>query len=174
MSVVPAKSTHLGLRGFHFGLLAAVAGSLTLSTGGVLVRSLEAASTWQIVLYRAAGLVVGISVLFWFRHRADMPRQLRASWKLAVLVGPLHGFASLFFILAVTHTTIAGATLPQGFIPLIAAGLGWLVLGEKPRPATVFAILGAGAGVMVMTVSIPAGSQGACLRSQMHSASPAI
>lgn len=137
--------------GYRFSLVVTALGSLILSSGGLLARQMEGATGWQIIFYRSIGLFVGLWVLFGVRHREMAFSRVRETWKAALLAGPFQGAASIFFILALMQTTVANAMLPMSCVPLIAAGLGWLILGEPIRLVTVIALCFAGLGVAVMT-----------------------
>jgi drug/metabolite transporter (DMT)-like permease len=66
------------------------------------------------------------------------------------LFAALGGLGMIFFITSLRHTTVAHVAVIYATVPLLAAGLGWLVSREKPSASAVAASLAALAGVVVM------------------------
>jgi drug/metabolite transporter (DMT)-like permease len=75
-----------------------------------------------------------------FRHLG------RGGWAYAVVCA----FSMVFFISALTHTSVAHVAVITATVPLIAALLGWLILGEKPGASAIAASLAALTGVAIM------------------------
>src|SRR4029453_7558993 len=98
MPRTPANKAHL------LGILLALSGVLILSFSGVVVRNLERADSWQIIFYRAMGLVVGLSLLLFIRNRGHVKAVIRIALPTAAIAGPLQAASSMCFILALTHT----------------------------------------------------------------------
>jgi drug/metabolite transporter (DMT)-like permease len=125
-------------------------GASVLSTSGVLARNFEAASSWQIVFVRALSLATALCILYAARYRGSTGQELKAAVYPALALGPIHGMGSACFILALTHTSVASVMLVLSAIPLFAAGLAWLLLGERITPATVVSIGAAMLGVGIV------------------------
>ena len=49
------------------GLMAA--GSTAISFGGLVIRNIEHADDWQLVFYRAIGMLISISIILMLRYR---------------------------------------------------------------------------------------------------------
>lgn len=123
-----------------------------LSLNGVIVRNVEAASAWQIIFWRSSGLALGMTFLFVARHRARARIELRRAGRTALATGPIMGLASVCFIQSITHTTVANTLFTLSSVPLFAAVLGRVILGERVRRATWAAIAAAMVGIAVMVV----------------------
>lgn len=130
-------------------VLVALAG-VFWSVGGLLIRLIEAASAWQIVLFRALALALTLTLIIALRHRGRLLRAFGdAGWNGAA-AGVLLSGGFIGFVLALHHTTVANATFMLGASPFFGALLGRLVLGEPLRRATALAMAAALAGVGVM------------------------
>lgn len=134
------------LRGVVLVALAGVFWSL----GGVLVRWVEAASPWQIILYRSLALAVTLALVIAIRHRGRLLRAFAlAGWN-GVLAGACLSAGFMGFIVALSYTTVANTVFMLGATPFFAAFLGRWWLGEPVRRATWLAMGGAALGVAVM------------------------
>jgi drug/metabolite transporter, DME family len=129
--------------------LVVLAGALW-STGGVLVKLVEAADAVQIVLYRSLFVVPVVAGFMAARGRRTVLASLRAVGWSGVLGGLLLAGAFVTFVTALTVTTVANAVFVLGAMPLMAALLGRLVLGEPVRPLTWAAMAAAALGVAVI------------------------
>src|SRR5437016_1582812 len=133
------------------GILLALCGTLIISLSGVLSRQIEQANSWQIIFYRSIGLFFGLSILFVIRNPGRARRVFMAGVPKAIVAGPFQAAASVLFILALMHTTIANAVLMLAATPLITACLGSLFLNERIHIATVLAMIGVLVGIGLMT-----------------------
>ena len=132
------------------GTLLVVAAGLSWSTGGVLMRMVEEAPPATVAFWRAATMGLAVLAALLVRHRGRLVEPFRA----AGLLGPVAGFfiagASTCFILALGETTVSNVLFLQCVGPFVAAILGWVLLGERVRPATWAAIAIAACGVAIM------------------------
>ncbi|HYB10093.1 MAG TPA: DMT family transporter [Alphaproteobacteria bacterium] len=129
------------------------------STGGLIVRSLDAADVWTTVFWRslsAAGFL--ISYIGW-RERGRSVQVFRAMGLPGVVVGVCIGTSSICLVLSFHLTTVANTLIIFSTSPLIAAALAYVVLGEKVdvRSWLVMAVALGGVAVMV-SASIAPGS----------------
>ena len=130
------------------GLMAA--GSTAISFGGLIIRSIEQADEWQLAFYRAVGMLCSITILVLVRYRRHAVFRLRDIGWPGVYGSVLVATASMSFIQAVTHTTIANALFMLCAIPFISAGLARLFLKEALEWRTVLTMSVAASGVLVM------------------------
>jgi drug/metabolite transporter, DME family len=120
------------------------------SLGGLLIRLIEAANGWQIVLFRSIALALTLSLVIALRHRGRVVSAFRdAGWN-GVAAGFALGGGFIGFVLALQNTSVANATFMLGASPFLAAALGRAVLGETIRRATALAMAAALAGILVM------------------------
>jgi drug/metabolite transporter (DMT)-like permease len=130
-------------------VLVALAG-VFWSLGGLLIRLVEAASGWQIVLYRSIALAITLTLIIALRHRGRLVAAFRhVGWNGVAAALALAG-GSIGFVLALQHTSVANAVFMLGASPLFAAFLGRLVLGETLRRATALAMAAALVGILIM------------------------
>lgn len=134
------------VRGLAYGL----AGGLSLSIGGVLIRFIEGANSWQVIAYRSAFLGLAVALLCVVKYRGGVLRAYKAiGWPgLAAAVILAAGYPT--YVLALLNTTIANALFLLSTAPLIAAVLGWIILREHVHRSTWVAITGTVLGVLVM------------------------
>ncbi len=141
---------------------------IVLSTGGVILRQIELADTWQILFYRSGFLVVGLSIfLTWRAHGRPFANLAAAGWA-GVLGGLSLAVAMSGFVWSINHTTVANTLFILSSSPFIAAILGRLLIAERVRARTWATMVLAGLGVAVMVadgivVGDPAGQLAALL-----------
>ena len=118
------------------------------SLGGLLMRLMEAAGPWQILLYRSVAM--GVFFLVLLTVSGSLAR-FRGGWPL-VVAGLCVGCAFVGFVFSVTNTTIANTFFLLATQPLLTALLAWRILGEVPdsRAWTAMAIALAGVACMVL------------------------
>ena len=132
------------------GALFTVAGALFWSLSGVLVRLVEAAGSWQIVLYRSLAMTATLLLILGLRYGGRVLEPLRRAGSGAVLAGVALSSASCLYILALAHVTVANALFVSGVAPFVAALVARAWLGEAVPGRTWAAMALAVAGVAVM------------------------
>lgn len=120
------------------------------SAGGIIVRSLEGATEWQVVFWRCATLAVAITGIVLVGHRHALVDQLRRIGPWSLLGGVFYGVTLVGYVLALTNTTVANADFTMSSIPVFTALFAWLVLRERVRLRTVLAIAASIVGIAVM------------------------
>ena len=136
-----------------YAMLLMVLGSVAISFGGLVLRSIEVADTWQINVYRSLGMFVAIAAIVATQNRGRLFATLLSVGRFGILAGVLLAGAGLCFIQAFAHTTIANALFIIGAIPFFAALLARIFLGERLRRATLVTMLFAGGGLALMVVN---------------------
>lgn len=120
------------------------------SAGGILVRSMDTATEWQIVFWRCASLAVAICGIVLFEHRSALFEQLRRIGPWSLLGGVFYGATLIGYVLALTNTSVANADFTMSSIPIFTALFAWIVLRERVRPRTGIAISASFAGIALM------------------------
>ena len=126
------------------------AGSTTISFGGLVIRNIEQADEWQLVFYRALGMLFSVTVLLTIRYRRHTIFRLRDIGWPGVFGAMLVAIASISFVQSVAHTTVANALFMLCAIPFISAGVARFFLKEALPWRTVITMAIAAAGVAVM------------------------
>lgn len=125
-------------------------GAVSISFGGLIVRGLEDASPWQFNAVR--GVVGGAALLLVLvlQHRGKVIAHFRRMESPAWFGAGCLGVAALFYILSLTHTTVANTHFAMSAAPFVTAGLAWLVLRERLHRVAVLAMAVAFCGIVIM------------------------
>ena len=149
-AVAAARSVDAANAAYRKGVLCVLITTLLWSTGGIVVRSVEASSAWHILLYRSLGLLPALLLIIWLTSRGRVIAAFRAAGWPGVLGGVALVVSSTGAIVSMKETTIANATLLWGTSPFWTALLAWLMLGETVRRATLLVLPVAALGMAIM------------------------
>lgn len=133
------------------GVLFVLSAALVWSFAGVVARSLSVTDPWIIVFWRsvfACAVIVGFMLLR--EGGRETLRLFRIMGRAGVVVALCFAIASISFVVALGHTTVANILLIQAGIPLIAALMAWAALGERIGNGTWAAIAAVMAGIAIM------------------------
>ena len=108
----------------------AIAAPIFWSLAGVIVKSLEQATEWQINFYRCGSLAIFVALFILFRYRHSTLVVIRSGGTKALLAGALLSGAMICNIVALKYTTVAVAVLVMAAAPIFAALLGRVFLSE--------------------------------------------
>ncbi|WP_439813849.1 DMT family transporter [Zavarzinia sp. CC-PAN008] len=132
------------------GVVAALLSGLCWSIGGVLVRSVQDASPWDIVFWRSSSMVVALLAWLAFRYGRATVQVFRSIGWFGVFAGLVSGTCSTLFILALHKTTVANVLFLIAAQPAFCALFAWIFLREPVSRAMVLAMGLAFGGVVVM------------------------
>ena len=108
----------------------AIVAPIFWSLAGVIVKSLEQATEWQINFYRCGSLAIFVAVVTLFRYRRSVATVIHAGGFQALFAGALLGGAMVCNVVALKYTTVAVAVLVMAAAPIFAALLGRVFLSE--------------------------------------------
>jgi drug/metabolite transporter (DMT)-like permease len=145
------------------GIVLMVGATLAWSTGGLIVRSLSATGAWEVVFWRSVFMSLLVAGWLVVRYGRSAPLRLRAIGRGGIAAGAMLAGTFFFFILSLTHTTVANTLVIMSISPFTAALAGWLALGERVAPRTWAAMAAALAGIALMFWDSLAGASGASL-----------
>lgn len=132
------------------GLLITAIGGLALTIDIPLIK-LSGGEAWSVVTTRG-GMTFFAALVMWGALRLfSSDRTPVIPGRTGLLVTGLYGIAAISFMMAVFHTTTANLVFILAFNPMFSALMGWLLIGEKPKPQT-FAAMAAmvfGVGLIV-------------------------
>ncbi len=133
---------------YQRAVIMVILAGVALSTLGIGTRLMDSASGLQVVMYRSVGTATAMLIFLSLRYKADMVKRFTSVGKVGIAaIGCLCG-ASLFIVLAVTHTSVANAMFIISLAPLVAGLLAWLIIRERVSKATLIASLIALLGVL--------------------------
>ena len=136
------------------GIALVVGATIAWSLGGMIDRFLTVDDTWAIVFWRSffAGMFILVFMLLRDGPAGTLALFRQMRWP-SVVVGLCYAISTVCFVLALSLTSVAKILLIQSSVPIIAAGLSWLILRERVPAYTFVAIAGvmAGIGTMVST-----------------------
>lgn len=141
----PFKSNHL------LGVMLTLAGGLTLSFGGPLVRLIEETDGWTIMFYRGLSFFAMMFLIVCWRSGGRVVERYRTIDGTGMAIGVCLGVGLVCYLFAMLNTTVANVNFVLGSSPLFTALLAWLVLGEKIslRTGVILTAALVGVGVMV-------------------------
>ena len=132
------------------GVIMVALSGMCLSFVGLTLRHIETDDGWQILFYRslAFSVIVGLFALYrrGGRVRGWVTDVGWPGFALALVLAA--GFICYVFAMLLTTVAMAAFILSTG--PFFAAILGWLILGERVRPATWAAIAAVILGIGLM------------------------
>ena len=141
------------------GVIMVLVAGIFLSLAGLVLRNLEAANGWQVLFYRSSIFAVVVLLLTIVRHRRHTPAAFRAIGLPGIVVAIALGLGSIAYIYALLLTTVANALFIISAAPLMAAILGWIVLGERVQRFTWYLMVIAVAGIGIMVFDGVAGGR---------------
>jgi drug/metabolite transporter (DMT)-like permease len=131
------------------GLLLTAMGGLMLTVDIPLIR-LANGEPWSILLLRSCTTFVA-GLIIWALWRALTPKapQLIPGWS-GLVVAICYGLTAITFVTAVYNTSTADLVFLLAFNTVFSGLLSWLFLKERPRPATIAAMLIMIVGVLII------------------------
>lgn len=131
------------------GLLLAFVGVMILTPDSLLIRLIDG-DAWAVMFWRGVLMMVGLGLMMLLRFRGAILRRSIEIGAFGVLVSVIFAVNSVAFVLALAHTSVANVLLIVSISPLISALIGLVTLGDRLRPSTWAAILGAIGGVAII------------------------
>ena len=142
-----------------YGILITAAGVIILSPDGLLVR-LIATDSATLLFWRGLLFSIGIFGFYMLRHGFGALDTVRAMGRRGFLAAVLFCLSTIFFVLAITHTSVANALVIISTAPLFAALFSWLILKESILLSTWIAIAVCTGGIsLIFMGSIGGGSR---------------
>lgn len=140
----PASSTANRL-----GILSVTGAALAWSTAGLFTRLIHV-DAWTMLAWRGLLGAVGLAAALVVTGQQGAWRQFGKIGWLGWLFVVQSAAGMILFITALARTSVAHVSVIYATVPFFAAGLGWLVMRERPRTRAVAASFLALVGVAVM------------------------
>ena len=131
------------------GVLLIILSSIAYSSAGFFTR-LTQLDAWTMLFWR--GLFAGLMILavIVIQERRHAIAAIRAVGRPGLIAAFCSTAATMFYINALRHTSVADVAIIFAAAPFVTAGFGWLWLREKAAAATLVASIFALVGVGIM------------------------
>jgi drug/metabolite transporter (DMT)-like permease len=137
-----------------------VAGSaLAWSFGGTIDRYIVGPDTWTVVFWRSIWAATFLMAFLLIRDKSKAPQAFKTMGWPGLIVALCFMTASISFVLAISLTSVANVILINAAVPLVAALISRVFLGEKISGTTWMAIAAVIAGVAIMVSDSASGQQ---------------
>ena len=113
------------------GPLLVFLGAFCLSFGGLIVKSFEGATLWQILFWRQLFFVVLVSIFLLLTYKKKVFHALYRSGMPGFFGGIILGFGFSAYVFAMYNTTVANANFIIQTQAIFLAIFGYLFLKEK-------------------------------------------
>ena len=125
-------------------------GACALSFGGLIVKSFDGSTLWQILFWRSFFFIAVITIFLLFTYKGNIFRALYKSGMPGLIGGIIlsTGFAS--YVFAMYETTVANTNFIIQTQALFLAVFGYVFLKEKVSKLTLTCIVLAVVGVILM------------------------
>ncbi len=141
------------------GIAMSAAGMVVISPDGLLIRLVEHAGVWEIVFWRTALTALALAGFLALTRRRRLRAELAGKGGAVLLSSLPLALANFGFVGAMVNTTVANTLVILATMPLFAAVLGWIILGERPAARTWAAIaLGVVGVAVIVSGSLGGGS----------------
>ncbi len=131
-----------------FMVLTAIAASFS----GLIIRSIESASPWQVNFYRNIAFIIIISIILIGRYRHRSKRIIAGINSVTISAAFCLGIAGIAIVQAYTHTTVANTVFCISATPIITLGLAYFFLNERLSRSSWLAMVVAVVGLLLTVI----------------------
>jgi len=132
------------------GPLLVFLGAVSLSFGGLIVKSFEGASLWQILFWRSIFFSITILLFLLITYKKKLFNSFYLSGFPGFIAGVILSLGFCGYVVAMYSTTVANTNFIISLQILFLAIFGYFFLKEKISLITLFSIILALAGVLIM------------------------
>lgn len=132
------------------GLMLSAAGMVVISPDALLLRLIGDAGVWDVTFFRTLGIAISMTLVLCVMRRRSPVRIYGALGRDGWIAAAAMGSSTICFVSAIANTTVANTLVILATMPLFSAAIGWIVLRERVRPATLGAMLLALIGIVVI------------------------
>ena len=125
-------------------------GALSLSTGGLIVKSFEGATLWQILFWRSLFFSLTVLTFLIISYKKETVKAFYESGLPGFFGGIILSFGFCGYVFAMYNTTVANTNFIISLQILFLAIFGYFFLKEKISALTLFSIVLALSGVLLM------------------------
>ena len=132
------------------GYMLLLFGAFCLSWGGLIIRSFEDASVWQILFLRSIFFMIALIVFLSATYKKNTIKIIKEAGLPALLGGFVMSLSFIAFVIAMTNTTVANVVFIISTQTMFLAIFGYFYLKEKVSLISFISILLAMSGIVVM------------------------
>ena len=136
------------------GLLITGTGVLLLSPDTLFVRMI-AIDPWSMIFWRGTSVGLALGAFLVLRHGREAALRFREIGTTGLLLAVSLTFASVLFIVALAHTSVANTLIIVSAAPLFAAVISRIFRSDRVAPRSWAAILGVICGIAVIVSDSP-------------------
>ena len=125
-------------------------GAVSLSFGGLIVKSFEGANLWQILFWRSVFFSITILIFLFITYKKKLFNSFYLSGLPGFIAGVILSLGFCGYVVAMYSTTVANTNFIISLQILFLAVFGYFFLKEKISPITLFSIILAMVGVLIM------------------------
>ena len=125
-------------------------GAVSLSFGGLIVKSFEGATLWQILFWRSFFFSITVLVFLIITYKKKLFNSFYLSGLPGFIAGVILSLGFSGYVVAMYSTTVANTNFIISLQILFLAVFGYFFLKEKISPITLFSIILAMVGVLIM------------------------
>ena len=135
------------------GPLLVFLGALSLSFGGLIVKSFEGANLWQILFWRSIFFILVVSIFLIITYRKNVLKAFIKSGFPGLIGGLILSTGFCGYVFAMYNTTVANTNFIIQTQTIFLAVFGYLFLKEKVSKITLVSIILAISGIILMVGS---------------------
>ena len=132
------------------GPLLVFMGAVSLSFGGLIVKSFEGANLWQILFWRSVFFSITILLFLLITYKKKLFNSFYLSGFPGFIAGVILSLGFCGYVVAMYSTTVANTNFIISLQILFLAIFGYFFLKEKVSSITLFSIILAMLGVLIM------------------------
>jgi drug/metabolite transporter (DMT)-like permease len=136
-------------KGHYLGILLVSGSAVAWSLGGLFTR-LIAVDTGAMLAWRGLFGALGLGLVMLALRERNIWHSLRNMGWLGWLFVLQSTAGMVCYLTALRHTSVADVAVIYATAPFLAAGLGWVVMRERPTASSIIASLAALGGVALM------------------------
>ena len=141
------------------GYILLLFGAFCLSWGGLIVRSFEDASVWQILLIRSVFFIIGLVLFLLSTYKKKTIKIIKDAGYPALVAGLVMSLSFVAYVYSMTITSVANVVFIISTQTMFLAIFGYLFLKEKVSLICFISIALAISGILIMVGdSISSGS----------------
>ena len=125
-------------------------GAVSLSFGGLIVKSFEGATLWQILFWRSVFFSITVLVFLSITYKKKLFNSFYLSGFPGFIAGTILSLGFCGYVVAMYSTTVANTNFIISLQILFLAVFGYFFLKEKISSITLFSIILAVVGVLIM------------------------